>query len=69
MGLLEEHLQAGYSEDVELDLLATKMELSTWLNRPGKKLAWLNKPNKSGLVREKPMWNVFVLWLLEIIRW
>lgn len=37
--LLEENLQDGFSEDTDLDLLVTKMELNTRLNREETKLA------------------------------
>ncbi|XP_042964741.1 uncharacterized protein LOC122298964 [Carya illinoinensis] len=46
---LEEQLQLGFFEDVELDLLASKVELHTWMSREETRLAqqakqrWLEK--------------------------
>ncbi|XP_042950383.1 uncharacterized protein LOC122282502 [Carya illinoinensis] len=52
---LDEQLQVRYEEDVELDLLASKMELDTWTNREEIRLAqcakvrWWNHGDKNSM--------------------
>lgn len=51
--VLELNLQNGPSEDIELDLVATKVELATWVSREETRLH--NKLNKHGLRRVRLM--------------